>query len=84
MIAVLEFIDGFGADTNVIGIYKNLEEAAFSHGDNFRYKTFEFGRVEFDIYECETFSKSFSIPTITAMKPCGLTYKRKAQFLQIE
>ena len=57
MVAVLGFIDGFGADTEVIGIYKNLEEAVIFHGDNFQYKTFEFGRVEFDIYDCETFSK---------------------------
>ena len=57
MVAVLEFIDGFGADTNVIGIYKSLEDAVYFHGDNFQYKTFEFGRVEFDIYDCETFSK---------------------------
>ena len=56
MVAVLEFIDGFGADTNVIGIYKSLEDAVIFHGDNFQYKTFEFGRVEFDIYDCETFS----------------------------
>ena len=45
MIAVLEFIDGFGADTNVVGIYKSLEDAVYFHGDNFEYKTFEFGKV---------------------------------------
>jgi hypothetical protein len=57
MIAVLGFVDGFGADTDVIGIYKNLEEAIANHGNEFQYKSFEFGRVEFDIYDCETFSK---------------------------
>ena len=40
MIAVLGFIDGFGADTVVIGIYKNLEEAVIFHGDSFQYKSF--------------------------------------------
>ena len=57
MIAVLGFVDGFGADTVIIGIYKNLEEAVIFHGDSFQYKSFEFGRVEFDIYDCETFLK---------------------------
>ena len=37
MVAVLGFIDGFGADTQVIGIYKNLEDAVYFHGDNFQY-----------------------------------------------
>ena len=57
MVAVLGFIDGFGADTEVIGIYRTLEDAVCFHGGNFKYKTFEFGKVEFDIYDCETFSK---------------------------
>lgn len=55
MIAVLGFVDGFGADTDVIGIYKNLEEAIANHGNEFQYKAFEFGLVDFDIYDCCTY-----------------------------
>ena len=55
MIAVLRYIDGFGADTEVAGIYKNLEDAVINHGNNFQYKEFEFGEVEFDIYDCNTY-----------------------------
>ena len=57
MIAVLDFVNDFNTNTIVIEIYKNLEEAVIFHGDSFQYKSFEFGRVEFDIYDCETFSK---------------------------
>ena len=55
MVAVLEFIDGFGADTQVTGIYRNLEEAIANYGDKFHYKEFEFGLVEFDIYDCSIY-----------------------------
>ena len=52
MVAVLEYIDGFGADTEVVGIYKNLEDAIIAnYGNKFRYKEFEFGKVEFDNYD---------------------------------
>ena len=55
MVAVLEYIDGFGADTEVVGIYKNLEDAIANYGNKFQYKEFEFGKVEFDIYDCNTY-----------------------------
>ena len=56
MVAVLEFIDGFGADTQVTGIYKSLEDAIIAkYGNKFQYKEFEFGKVEFDIYDCKTY-----------------------------
>jgi hypothetical protein len=56
MIAVLEFVDGFGADTNVTGIYQSLEDAiAAKYGNEFKYQEFEFGKVSFDIYECKTY-----------------------------
>ena len=56
MVAVLEYIDGFGADTQVTGIYKNLEDAIIAkYGNKFQYKEFEFGKVEFDIYDCNTY-----------------------------
>ena len=55
MVVVLEYIDGFGADTEIVGIYKNLEDATVNHGNKFQYKEFEFGKVEFDIYDCNTY-----------------------------
>ena len=55
MIAVLRYIDGFGADTQVVGIYKSLEDAIANYWDDFQYKEFEFGKVEFDIYDCKTY-----------------------------
>lgn len=55
MVAVLGYIDGFGADTEVVGIYKNLEDAIVNYGNEFQYKEFEFGKVEFDIYDCNTY-----------------------------
>ena len=58
MVAVLEYIDGFGADTQVAGIYKSLEDAIIvNYGNKFRYKEFEFGEVEFDIYDCKTYDE---------------------------
>ena len=56
MVAVLEYIDGFGADTEVVGIYKNLEDAIANYGNEFQYKEFEFGKVEFDIYDSNTYN----------------------------
>ena len=56
MVAVLEYIDGFGADTQVTGIYQTLEDAIIAkYGNKFQYKEFEFGQVEFDIYDCNTY-----------------------------
>ena len=56
MVAVLEYIDGFGADTEVVGIYQSLENAVIAkYGNKFQYKEFEFGKVEFDIYDCNTY-----------------------------
>lgn len=58
MIAVLGWIDGFGADTQVLGIFPTLVEAEKSVGvdyKNCRYVEFEFGKVNFDFYEAEKF-----------------------------
>ena len=56
MVAVLGYIDGFGADTQVVGIYKSLEDAIIAnYGNKFQYKEFEFGLVDFDIYDCNTY-----------------------------
>ena len=39
MVAVLEWIDGFGADTEVVGIYQSLEDAIIANcGNKFQYK----------------------------------------------
>jgi hypothetical protein len=57
MIAVLEFVDGFGADTCVTGIYQSLEDAITAkYGNEFKYEEFEFGKVSFDIYDCKTYN----------------------------
>lgn len=53
MIAVLVYVDGFGNDTQVDGIYPTLEIAKQHYNYNFRYKEFEFGKVEFDIYDAQ-------------------------------
>lgn len=53
MIAVLEFVDGFGYDTEVVGIFPTLEAAKKYYHKNFLYQEFEFGAVEFDIYEAK-------------------------------
>lgn len=56
MIAVLGWVDGFGADTVVIGIYQSLEDAIIAgYGEKFQYQEFEFGEVDFDIYGCKTY-----------------------------
>ena len=58
MVAVLEWIDGFGADTEVVGIYQSLEDAIIANcGNKFQYKEFEIGKVEFDIYDCNTYDE---------------------------
>ena len=51
MIAVLSYVDGFGNDTYVEGIYPTLEIAKQHYSENFRYQEFEFGKVTFDIYD---------------------------------
>lgn len=62
MIAILEWIDGFGNDTYVKGIYPNFEQAEQAHladeyskGD--RWQEFEYGSVAFDWYEANNFPK---------------------------
>lgn len=56
MIAVLGWVDGFGADTVVMGIYQSLEDAIIAgYGEKFQYQEFEFGEVDFDIYDCKTY-----------------------------
>ena len=51
MIAVLSYVDGFGNDTYIEGIYPTLEIAKRHYSNNFRYQEFEFGKVTFDIYD---------------------------------
>ena len=53
MVAVLEFVDGFGHDTEVVGIFPTLEAAQKYYMKNFRYQEFEFGAVQFDLYEAK-------------------------------
>lgn len=53
MIAVLSYVDGFGNDTYVEGIYPTLEIAKQHYNNNFRYQEFEFGTVDFDIYDAK-------------------------------
>ena len=55
MIAILEWVDGFGNDTDVRYIYPSLEEA-MRHHSYFHYQKFEIGeKLNFDIYEAEEF-----------------------------
>lgn len=65
MIAVLDWVDGFGSDTMVSGIFENIEQAVAFVGDlkenakrvhPSRYEEFSFGEVDFDYYEAEKFS----------------------------
>lgn len=53
MIAVLEFVDGFGHDTEVIGIFPTLEAAKKHYQTNFMYEEFDFGEVNFDICDAK-------------------------------
>ena len=53
MIAVLSYVDGFGNDTYVEAIYPTLENAKQHYLNNFRYQEFDFGEVDFDIYEAK-------------------------------
>ena len=53
MIAVLSYVDGFGNDTHVEGIYPTLEIAQQHYSNNFRYQEFKFGAVDFDIYDAK-------------------------------
>ena len=53
MIAVLEFVDGFGHDTEVVGIYPTLEIAKKHYSNNFLYQEFDFGKVTFDLYDAK-------------------------------
>ena len=54
MFAVLEWVDGFGNDTRVAGIYPTLDEAIV-YDENDRWIEFEFGEVNFDWYEANKF-----------------------------
>lgn len=62
MIAVLSWVDGFGADTAVWGIFESIEDAQAEYAeykdkkDNYerlRYQEFVFGSVDFDWYEAK-------------------------------
>ncbi len=53
MIAVLEFVDGFGHDTEVVGIFPTLEAAKKYYPHNFQYQEFDFGPVQFDLYDAK-------------------------------
>ena len=73
MIAVLDWVDGFGSDTAVSGIFENIEQAVAFVGDleenakknhPSRYEEFSFGEVYFDYYE----AKKFSAPKKTYKK----------------
>ena len=67
MIAVLDWVDGFGSDTMVSGIFENMEQAIAFVGDlkenakkdyPSRYEEFYFGEEYFDYYA----AKKFSVP----------------------
>ena len=58
MVAVLGWIDGFGADTQVLAIYPTLAEAERYADKECRYVEFEFGEVDFDFYEAKKFFTS--------------------------
>ena len=53
MIAVLDYVDGFGHDTEVIGIFPTLESAQNYYTHNFLYQEFNFGKVNFDLYDAK-------------------------------
>ena len=53
MIAVLGFVDGFGHDTEVIGIYPTLEIDKNYYSHKFFYQEFDFGKVKFDLYDAK-------------------------------
>lgn len=53
MIAVLSYVDGFGNDTQVDGIYPTLEIAKQHYSHNFFYQEFKFGKVTFDLYNAK-------------------------------
>lgn len=53
MIALLTWVDGFGADTQVRGIFPTLEAAKRYAEKGDKYVEFDFGLVEFDIYEAK-------------------------------
>lgn len=64
MIAVLGWVDGFGADTKVEGIFRTMADAINYVGDlkknadrdcPLRYQKFDLGEVDFDYYEADHF-----------------------------
>ena len=53
MIALLKWVDGFGADTHVVGIFPTLDAAKRYAQKDEKYVEFDFGLVDFDIYEAK-------------------------------
>jgi hypothetical protein len=59
MWALLSWVDGFGADTWVRGIFPTREEAESHAEESDGLKEFDFGLVNFDIYHCERIGKAW-------------------------
>lgn len=55
MIAILEWVDGFGNDTYVNAIYPTLKEAEKHYREGQRWVKFDFGQVDFEWYEANEF-----------------------------
>ena len=55
MIALLEWVDGFGMDTSVKGIFPTLDEALRYANEDDKYVEFDFGLTDFDIYDVAHF-----------------------------
>lgn len=53
MIALLTWVDGFGCDTNVKGIFSTIEEARPFMKKDDRYVYFESGLTNFDYYSAD-------------------------------
>lgn len=65
MVAILYYVDGFGNDTCVKSIHKNMDDAKRKHAEDVRenpraekdlWVEFEFGDVDFDIYSSNSYS----------------------------
>lgn len=65
MIAILCYVDGFGNDTCVKSIHKNMDDAKRKHAEDIKenpnaiddlWVEFEFGDVDFDIYSSNSYS----------------------------
>lgn len=66
MIAVLDWVDGCGADTKVVGIFRTMKDTLDYVGDltenanrefPLRYQEFDLGEVDFDYYEADHFPR---------------------------